>query len=84
MVFNPEDAMVYATSQIAVSLTVAKAIPAVTWPAPDPIAHGDALSATQLNATSTIPGSFAFTPHVGEYLRRACMSSQLRSPQPTR
>jgi Flp pilus assembly CpaE family ATPase len=68
VVFSPEDAMVYAASQIDVPLTVAKAIPAVTWPAPDPIAHGDALSATQLNATSTIPGSFAFTPHVGEIL----------------
>jgi Flp pilus assembly CpaE family ATPase len=67
-VFNPEDAMVYATSQTAVSLTVAKAIPAVTWPTPDPIAYGTALSATELNAKSTVTGSFTFTPAAGEIL----------------
>ena len=65
-VFNPEDNMVYATSQHAVSLTVAKAIPEVTWPTPDPIAHGAALSATQLNARTTVSGSFAFKPAAGE------------------
>ena len=56
------------TSQTAVSLSVAKAAPAITWPTPDPIAYGAALSATQLNATATVPGSFAYTPAAGEIL----------------
>ena len=60
--------MGYSTSQASVSLTVAKATPAITWPTPDPIAQGAALSATQLNATATVPGSFAFTPAAGEIL----------------
>ncbi len=67
-VFSPEDAMVYAATQAAVSLTVAKAIPAVTWPTPNPIAYGTALGANELNAASTVPGSFAFAPAAGEIL----------------
>jgi len=68
VVFTPEDTLGYSTSQAAVSLTVAKATPAVTWPTPEPIAQGAALSATQLNATATVPGSFAYTPAAGEIL----------------
>ena len=66
--FTPADTLGYAASQAAVSLTVAKAIPAVTWPAPDPIAYGVALSATQLNAAASVPGSFSYTPAAGEIL----------------
>ena len=68
VVFTPADTLGYSISQSAVSLSVAKATPAVTWPTPDPIAHGVALSATQLNATATVPGSFAYTPAAGEML----------------
>jgi len=58
----------YARAQAAVSLTVAKATPVVTWPAPAPIAYGTALSATQLNATASVPGKFAYSPALGEVL----------------
>ncbi len=68
VVFTPADTSVYSTSEAATSLAVAKATPAVTWPTPDPIACGVALSATQLNATATVPGSFAYTPAAGEML----------------
>jgi TonB family protein len=68
VVFTPEDTLSYSTSRTAVSLTVAKATPAITWPTPDPIAYGAAISATQLNATATVPGSFAYTPAAGEIL----------------
>ena len=68
VVFTPADTLGYSTSQTAVSLTVAKATPAITWPTPDPIAYGAALSATQLNATATVPGSFAYSPAAGEIL----------------
>jgi Flp pilus assembly CpaE family ATPase len=67
-VFSPADTLTYSTSQSSVSLTVAKATPAVTWPTPEPIAQGAALSATQLNATATVPGSFAYRPAAGEVL----------------
>ena len=68
VVFTPADALGYSASQTAVSLTVAKATPAITWPTPDPIAYGAALSTTQLNAAATAPGSFAYTPAAGEIL----------------
>ncbi len=68
VVFTPADTSGYSASQAAVSLTVAKATPAITWPTPDPIAYGAALSATQLNAAATVPGSFAYTPAAGEIL----------------
>jgi hypothetical protein len=68
VIFTPADMQDYSTSQTTVSLTVAKATPAITWPMPDSIAHGVALSAKQLNASATIAGSFAYTPAAGEIL----------------
>jgi hypothetical protein len=66
--FTPTDATDYATAQSAVSLTVAKATPAISWPKPAPIAYGASLSVTQLNATASVPGKFAYTPAVGSML----------------
>jgi MinD-like ATPase involved in chromosome partitioning or flagellar assembly/ActR/RegA family two-component response regulator len=68
VVFTPADTVGYSTSRAAASVTVAKATPAVTWPTPDPIAYGVALGATQLNAKTSVPGSFAFAPAAGEIL----------------
>jgi MinD-like ATPase involved in chromosome partitioning or flagellar assembly/CheY-like chemotaxis protein len=68
VVFTPADPLGYSTSRAAVSVTVAKATPAVKWGAPDPISHGVALSAIQLNAVAPVPGSFAFTPAAGAKL----------------
>jgi YD repeat-containing protein len=45
-----------------------KAIPALTWPAPAAITFGSALSASQLNATTTILGTFVYTPPAGTVL----------------
>lgn len=39
-----------------------------TWPTPAPISYGTALSATQLDASSTVAGSFAYSPSVGSVL----------------
>ncbi len=66
--FTPADTLGYSTSRAAVSVTVAKAVPAIKWRAPDPIPYGVALSAIQLNAVAPVPGSFAFTPAAGERL----------------
>jgi hypothetical protein len=66
--FTPTDATDYATAQSAVSLTIAKATPVITWPKPAPIAYGASLSPTQLNATASVPGKFAYTPAAGSML----------------
>ena len=48
--------------------TINKAMPTVTWPTPAAISYGTALSATQLNATASTPGTFAYTPAAGTVL----------------
>ncbi|HBV64586.1 MAG TPA: hypothetical protein DEF45_16370 [Rhodopirellula sp.] len=52
----------------SVTINVLKATPTITWDAPLAIGVGTPLTATQLNATSPIPGSFAFTPDTGTVL----------------
>jgi hypothetical protein len=36
--------------------------PTITWPTPADIVHGTPLSATQLNATASVAGTFVYTP----------------------
>jgi len=62
--FTPNSAG-YTTSTATVQLTVNQATPAITWPAPTAITYGTALSAAQLNASSTVAGTFAYSPAVG-------------------
>ena len=50
------------------TLTVTQGTPLVTWNNPASITYGTALSATQLNATASVPGSFAYTPAAGVIL----------------
>ncbi|MFZ0927649.1 MAG: Ig-like domain repeat protein, partial [Syntrophobacteraceae bacterium] len=60
----------YSTSTSpAISLTVNKATPAITWANPAAIAYGTALSSTQLDATASVPGTFAYTPPAGTVLK---------------
>jgi Flp pilus assembly CpaE family ATPase len=66
--FTPADDSDYGTIQAAVPLTVAMAIPAITWPTPEPIASGTPLSGAQLNATASIPGKFSYLPPAGQVL----------------
>ncbi|MBT1073652.1 MBG domain-containing protein, partial [Pelotalea chapellei] len=47
------------------TLVIAKATPAITWAAPAPVFVGTTLSATQLNASSTVAGTFVYTPVSG-------------------
>ena len=42
--------------------------PTITWANPADITYGTALSATQLDATATVPGSFVYTPATGTVL----------------
>ncbi len=60
--FTPTDSNKYTTATNTASLTVNKATPTINWPAPAAITFGTALSATQLDATASVPGTFVYTP----------------------
>jgi RHS repeat-associated protein len=66
--FTPTDGLDYTSATASVTLTVNKATPVITWAAPAAIAYGTALTATQLDATANVPGTFAYTPAPGTVL----------------
>ena len=66
--FTPDDLVTYAPATATVTIDVARYVPVVTWPAPAPIPAGTALSATQLNATTTVDANFVYTPPAGTVL----------------
>jgi len=45
-----------------------KSNPEISWPIPTDITYGTALSATQLNATANVPGTFVYTPALDSVL----------------
>lgn len=49
-------------------LVVDKALPILSWNQPAPIAYGTPLDAAQLNATSSVSGSFDYQPSLGTVL----------------
>ncbi|HEY1902813.1 MAG TPA: choice-of-anchor D domain-containing protein, partial [Terracidiphilus sp.] len=49
----------------AIIQAVNQATPAISWATPAAITYGTALSATQLDATSTVPGTFVYSPAAG-------------------
>ena len=68
VVFTPKDSSDDASAQATVQLTITKATPIITWPAPAAISYGTALGAAQLNATALIPGTFVYTPAAGNVI----------------
>lgn len=69
--FTPTDTTNYNTATASVTLTVTatnRATPTVTWATPASITYGTALSATQLDATASVAGSFSYTPAAGKVL----------------
>jgi sugar lactone lactonase YvrE len=62
------DANYNAATPVTQSFTVAKATPVVTWVTPAAVTAGSALSATQLNATANVPGTFTYAPTTGTVL----------------
>ena len=52
-----------------ITLAVTKTTPTITWPTPAAIIYGTALSATQLDATANVAGTFAYTPAAGTVLK---------------
>ena len=57
-----------ASQNLEVSGTVAKATPSLSWSNPTSISYGTVLSATQLNATSSVAGTFSYNPTNGSLL----------------
>jgi hypothetical protein len=51
------------------SLSIARATPVITWATPTEVIDGTVLGAAQLNAATTIAGTFAYTPAAGSVLR---------------
>jgi type II secretory pathway pseudopilin PulG len=63
------DIALSATATASPGLTVTKAAPpTITWATPTAIAYGTLLSATQLNATDILPGTFVYSPASGTLL----------------
>ena len=67
--FAPTDTTNYnAVPVTTVLIDVLKATPTITWPTPAAITYPTALSATQLNATTPVAGTFTYTPAAGTVL----------------
>jgi len=57
-----------ATQSIAVSGTAPQVAPQINWATPAPITVGTPLSATQLDASSQVAGTFTYSPKLGAVL----------------
>jgi hypothetical protein len=68
VIFMPSDATNYAPAQASVELVVQKVAPVVSWPTPNSLGYGAELGAAQLNASSSVLGSFVYRPAAGERL----------------
>ena len=66
--FMPADTTDYTADTAVATITVAQAMPAISWSSPANIVYGTPLSGTQLDATANVPGSFAYTPALGTIL----------------
>jgi hypothetical protein len=58
----------YTVTNTPATLTITKAATTITWATPAAITSGTALSATQLNASSSVAGTFVYTPAMGAVL----------------
>ena len=58
----------YSASTNTLTQIVNAAVPSVSWTTPTAIAYGTAISALQLNATSSVAGTFSYTPTTGTVL----------------
>lgn len=68
VIFIPADPVNYNTAVSVASLTVSRMLPTIEWADPAPIFYGARLTATELNAKSSVPGSFIYSPKEGTQL----------------
>ncbi len=65
-IFAPADTFNYTVVEATVDLEVSEISPTmITWPKPAPIPYGTQLSADQLNAVASVPGTFVYSPAAG-------------------
>ena len=57
------------TSTASATLTITPSAPVITWQQPADVSAGTVLSATQLNATANVPGTFTYNPAAGTALQ---------------
>jgi uncharacterized delta-60 repeat protein len=68
VIFTPTDSIDYKTVMGTITLVVTPATPSITWANPADIPIGTPLGAAQLDATASVPGSFAYSPAAGTVL----------------
>jgi hypothetical protein len=66
--FTPTDTTDFTKATASVILTVNKAAPPISWAAPAAMTLGAILTAAQLDATSTVAGTFSYSPSLGTLL----------------
>jgi PKD repeat protein len=66
--FTPTDSTNYSTTSANATIIVSKATPTITWNNPADMANGVVLGDTQLNAVTTVPGTFVYNPTFGTVL----------------
>lgn len=66
--FVPTDSTDYASATATTTIVVNQAVPYISWLSPAPIDYGTPLSSTQLDATTSIPGTFVYSPGAGTVL----------------
>ena len=72
--FTPTDGTNYTTATTTARVTVSKVSPTITWTTPLAILYGTPLSAAQLNATASVPGTFTYSPASGTILDAAAQT----------
>lgn len=66
-----------------VAITIAQATPVLSWPQPAPVVAGTLLTATQLNATANVAGTFVYSPPLGTVLNETQQLSVAFTPADT-
>ncbi len=69
MTFTPTDSTDYASATTTAAINVQQATPTLIWANPADITYGTPLAASQLDATASVPGTFAYTPTPGTVLK---------------
>ena len=69
--FTPTAMADYMIASGTVTVTVNKGTPTISWATPVTIMVGTPLSATQLNATASVPGAFVYAPVSGTVMNSA-------------
>ncbi len=67
-VYTSDGTFADASTTSALTVNVNRSTPAITWARPADIPYGTALSAAQLDATASVPGTFTYNPPTGAVL----------------